>query len=142
MPDQGRLSGLQVPCRWLVSATNIAGLSLLTPSIEVLPMNDNVNTDTLFEQLQTVIRDSEELLKASAAFAGDKIEQARMRAKESLRSAKERLAGLGDDVVSQTQDFVGKGNHYVRDNPWQAIGFAAAIGFVLGALLTRGSRDG
>ena len=107
-------------------------------------MNDNVNTDTLFEQLQTVIRDSEELLKASAAFAGDKIEQARMRAKESLRSAKERLAGLSDDVVSQTQDFMGKGNHYVRDNPWQAIGFAAAIGFVLGALLTRssGSRDG
>lgn len=102
-------------------------------------VDDQVEAEDLLEQLQTVIRDSEALLKASAAYAGDKIGRARERAHESLRAAKDRLSDVQDDVVDQTRNFVSQGNTYVRDNPWQAVGIAAAAGFLIGALLVRSS---
>lgn len=104
------------------------------PSVE-----DSVEAEDLLEQLQTVIDDSEALLKASAAYAGDRIGRARERAQESLRAAKERLGDVQEDVLDQTRNFVSQGNAYVRNNPWQAVGIAAAVGFLIGAVLVRSS---
>ena len=55
-------------------------------------MTDPVDAGQLYEHLQAVIRDSEALLKASASYAGDKIDVAKVQAAETLASAKERLA--------------------------------------------------
>jgi ElaB/YqjD/DUF883 family membrane-anchored ribosome-binding protein len=99
-----------------------------------------VDTDQLYEHLQAVIRDSEALLKASASYAGDKIDLAKSQAAETLAAAKERLADVQEGLLGQTREYVQKGDQYVRDNPWQSVGFAALAGFVLGALLLR-SRD-
>jgi ElaB/YqjD/DUF883 family membrane-anchored ribosome-binding protein len=98
-------------------------------------MADPVTTEQLYEHLQAVIRDAEALLQATASFAGDKAEEARARASETLRSAKERLSDVPDDVLDSARDYVRQGRRYVRDNPWQAIGVAAGIGLLLGALL-------
>jgi ElaB/YqjD/DUF883 family membrane-anchored ribosome-binding protein len=87
-----------------------------------------------------VIRDSEALLKASASYAGDKIDLAKSQAAETLAAAKERLADVQEGLLGQTREYVQKGDQYVRENPWQSVGFAALAGFVLGALLLR-SRD-
>ena len=103
-------------------------------------MTDPVDAEQLYEHLQAVIRDSEALLKASASYAGDKIDVAKAQAAETLASAKERLAEVQDSILSQGRDYALKGDQYVRDNPWQSVGFAALAGFVFGALLLR-SRD-
>jgi ElaB/YqjD/DUF883 family membrane-anchored ribosome-binding protein len=103
-------------------------------------MTDPVDAEQLYEHLQAVIRDSEALLKASASYAGDKIDVAKAQAAETLASAKERLAEVQDSMLSQGRDYALKGDQYVRDNPWQSVGFAALAGFVFGALLMR-SRD-
>ena len=103
-------------------------------------MTDPVDAEQLYEHLQAVIRDSEALLKASASYAGDKIDVAKAQAAETLASAKERLAEVQDTILSQGRDYALKGDQYVRDNPWQSVGFAALAGFVFGALLVR-SRD-
>ena len=103
-------------------------------------MADPVDAEQLYEHLQAVIRDSEALLKASASYAGDKIDVAKAQAAETLASAKERLAEVQDSILSQGRDYALKGDQYVRDNPWQSVGFAALAGFVFGALLVR-SRD-
>jgi ElaB/YqjD/DUF883 family membrane-anchored ribosome-binding protein len=100
-------------------------------------MNDQVTADKLLGLLQTVIRDSDALLKATATYAGDKVDHARSKAEESLRAAKARLADVQENVVEQARDFISTGDQYVRDKPWQSIGFAAAIGFLLGALIAR-----
>src|ERR1700683_3664475 len=91
-------------------------------------MNDPVDAAQLYEHLQAVIRDSEALLKATAAYAGDKVEGARAQVQASLQSAKERLAGVQDTVISQARDFVSTGTDYVSDNPWKSVGIAAAVG--------------
>jgi ElaB/YqjD/DUF883 family membrane-anchored ribosome-binding protein len=103
-------------------------------------MADPVDAEQLYEHLQAVIRDSEALLKASASYAGDKIDVAKAQAAETLASAKERLADVQEGLLDQGREYVQKGDQYVRDNPWQSVGFAALAGFVLGALLLR-SRD-
>jgi ElaB/YqjD/DUF883 family membrane-anchored ribosome-binding protein len=103
-------------------------------------LTEPVDTDQLYEHLPAVIRDSEALLKASASYAGDKIDLAKSQAAETLAAAKERLADVQEGLLGQTREYVQKGDQYVRDNPWQSVGFAALAGFVLGALLLR-SRD-
>jgi ElaB/YqjD/DUF883 family membrane-anchored ribosome-binding protein len=102
---------------------------------EVKHMTDPVTAEQLYEQLQAVIRDSEALLQATASYAGEKADQARAKARETLHSAKERLAQMQDDMVDRTRDYMKQGQQYVRDNPWQAIGIAAGIGILVGMLL-------
>jgi ElaB/YqjD/DUF883 family membrane-anchored ribosome-binding protein len=99
-----------------------------------------VDSDQLYEHLQAVIRDSDALLKASASYAGDKIDEAKAQATESLAAARERLAEVQNGLTDQTREYAERGDQYVRENPWQSVGFAALAGFVLGAVLLR-SRD-
>lgn len=102
---------------------------------EVMNMADPVTAEQLYEHLQAVIRDSEALLHATASYAGEKVDLARAKAKETLHSAKERVAEMQDEMVDRTHDYVTQGQQYVRDNPWQAIGIAAGVGILLGVLL-------
>jgi ElaB/YqjD/DUF883 family membrane-anchored ribosome-binding protein len=96
-------------------------------------MNDEVTPGKLYDHLQDLIRDADALLKATATYAGDKVDKARAQAEHSVRAAKERLGDLKDDAVGRTSEFVSQGHRYVRGNPWQSIGIAALIGFVVGA---------
>ena len=82
--------------------------------------------DRLMDELRAVIADAEELLRATADQAGPKVQEVRARAEESLRNAREHLQGAGRQLDSQ-----------VRDNPWAAVGVAAAIGLLAGILLSR-----
>jgi ElaB/YqjD/DUF883 family membrane-anchored ribosome-binding protein len=100
-------------------------------------MAEDVSMDQLVADLQTVIRDAESLLKATAAETGEKIEEARGRAEESVRKAKVRLAEVERDALERAQELAGEAEAYVRDNPWQAVGWAAGAGLVLGLLLSR-----
>ncbi|MEO8464394.1 MAG: DUF883 family protein [Gammaproteobacteria bacterium] len=100
-----------------------------------------MTADQLIEDLQTVIRDAESLLGATAArggeVIGEKIQEVRSRAEESVRAAKDRLAAIEEDALERAQALAGDTNEYVRENPWQAVGIAAGIGLVLGLLVSR-----
>ena len=43
-------------------------------------------------------------------------------------------------ILATGREYALQGDQYVRDNPWQSVGFAALAGFIFGALLLR-SRD-
>ncbi len=96
-----------------------------------------VTVDKLLEDLQTVVADAEGLLKATAHQAGEKIDEARAKATESLAAARERLEEVKDDAIQQARAAVSTGEEYVRRNPWQAIGIAAGVGLLIGLLLRR-----
>jgi ElaB/YqjD/DUF883 family membrane-anchored ribosome-binding protein len=78
------------------------------------------------DELRNVIADAEELLRVTADQAGPKVQEVRARAEESLRSAREQLQGAGKQLDT-----------HVRENPWAAVGVAAAIGLLAGILLSR-----
>lgn len=96
-------------------------------------MTDRASAEQLLDDLTTLIRDAEGLLKATASQTGEKVAEVRKRAEESVRQAKERLAG----VEAQAREAAGEADRFVRGNPWQAVGVAAAVGLVLGLLIAR-----
>jgi len=94
-------------------------------------------TGKLVEDLKAVVADAEELLKATASQTGERITAARARAEESLKAAKVRLAQEEVAAMAKTRAAAKAAEDYVRANPWNAVGIAAAAGLVLGILATR-----
>ncbi len=96
-----------------------------------------ISADKLMEDLRLVVTDAEELLRATAGQAGEKVAAARARAEGSIDAAKARIAQAGYAAADQTRVAVKATDDYVRENPWTAIGIAAAVGLVVGVLLSR-----
>jgi ElaB/YqjD/DUF883 family membrane-anchored ribosome-binding protein len=103
----------------------------------VVTKSEQVTMDKLIEDLRTVIADTEELLKATANQAGARIAAARVKLEESLTVAKARIAEAQEAALARTKIAAKASDQYVRANPWNAVGIAAGVGFVLGALLAR-----
>lgn len=100
-------------------------------------MKKEVTTDKLMEDLRLVVSDAEELLKATAGLAGDNVNNVRARAEDSVRAAKARIADAGHVAVEQTREAAKAADDYLRENPWAAVGIAAAVGIVIGVLINR-----
>ncbi|MET0498903.1 MAG: DUF883 family protein [Steroidobacteraceae bacterium] len=100
-------------------------------------MNTEVNTDKLIEDLKVVIRDAEALIKATSAQTGEKIQEVRAKAEESLRQAKVRLTAAEAEALKQVREVADATEEYVRENPWQSIGIAAGVGLLIGVLISR-----
>src|SRR6187399_1082288 len=72
-------------------------------ALRTIQMTANGTADKLIDDLHAVIRDAETLLRATAAQTGEKIEEARTRAEESVRQAKQRLAGIEDEALERAR---------------------------------------
>jgi ElaB/YqjD/DUF883 family membrane-anchored ribosome-binding protein len=88
-------------------------------------MNDKSNRDWI-EDLRSAVAEAQALLETHAAEGGDLAKQVHERVTDSLDRARSLLHEFEDDA-----------NRYVRDNPWQSLGIAAALGLVIGMLVTR-----
>jgi ElaB/YqjD/DUF883 family membrane-anchored ribosome-binding protein len=100
-------------------------------------MNNEATTDQLMSDLKTVMNDAEALLKATSSQTGERIQEVRARAEESLRQARARVTQVEEDAVKAAREMAEATEEYVRDNPWQAIGVAAGVGLLLGLVLGR-----
>ena len=87
--------------------------------------------------LQTVVTDAEELLKATASQTGERIEKVRARAEESLRAARVRLAESGTAAGRSAREAVRDVDDHVHKHPWASAGIAAGVGMLLGLLIGR-----
>jgi ElaB/YqjD/DUF883 family membrane-anchored ribosome-binding protein len=81
--------------------------------------------DKLMQELREVVAAAEELL-AAAQPSAERMKEMRERADEALRGARERLESAGGELEDQ-----------VRKHPYAALGIAAAVGLVLGVLVSR-----
>ena len=99
--------------------------------------SNDVSKQKLVADLKVVVADAEELLRATASQAGEKVSAARERIQASLATAKVKLTDAERALVDKTKDAAKAADEYVRENPWQAVGIAAAAGLVLGVLISR-----
>jgi ElaB/YqjD/DUF883 family membrane-anchored ribosome-binding protein len=95
------------------------------------------SADQLMDDLQTVLEDAEALLSATTGQAGERIQQVRTRAEETVRAVRDRLASAQDEVTRRAREALDDADEYVRENPWQSIGVAAGIAFLVGLLAGR-----
>lgn len=102
-------------------------------------MNDmtQVNKEKLVADFKVVIADAEELLRATAGQAGEKISDLRAKAQDHLANAKIKLADAEAAVVDRAKQAGRVADDYVHENPWGAVGVAAGIGFLVGLLIGR-----
>ena len=95
------------------------------------------NKDKLVSDMKVVVADAEELLRATAGVAGDRMAELRERIGLRLQDARVRLADAEAALVDRTKAAARATDEYVHDNPWQAVGVAAGIGLVIGLLIGR-----
>ncbi len=104
-----------------------------------LTSNDvDVTKEKLMQDLRMVVADAEELLRATASQAGEKVSAARERIQGHLDAAKERLEDAEAMMIEKTKAAALATDEYVHDNPWRAVGIAAGVGLVVGMLISRG----
>jgi len=88
-------------------------------------------------EVSNLVADVQDLLSRLAHVADPEVARVRARVEQALATAKRALADGTDRVQRQAKNAVSVGDLYVRDNPWQAVGIAAAAGFVVGVLVAR-----
>ncbi len=93
--------------------------------------------DKLMADLKVVIRDAEELLANTGQQAGEGFKVAKAKFEDSLKVAKMELASAQDLVMAKSKEAVQSADQYVKENPWQAVGMGAALGVILGFLISR-----
>ena len=99
--------------------------------------SNDVSKQKLVADLKVVVADAEELLRATASRAGEKVSVARERIQASLATAKVKLTEAEQALLEKSKLAAKATDEYVRENPWQAVGIAAAAGLVLGVLISR-----
>ena len=97
----------------------------------------SVSKDKLVQDFRVVVADAEDLLKATASQAGEKVAVARERIQDSLHHAKVKLAEAEDILVQRSKQAARATDDYVHENPWQAVGAAVGVGLVIGLLIGR-----
>lgn len=93
--------------------------------------------EELLEDLQRIMADAEDLIGATAKETGAAVEEVRTRIRENLRAARARLSDAEDSARASAHRAASATDEYVRENPWSALGFAAAAGVLVGVLLNR-----
>lgn len=96
-----------------------------------------VTKDKLVSDMKVVIADAEELLKATANAAGEKAAAARARMEDSLRTARVKVAEAQEVMRDRAKQAAQATDDYVHAHPWKAVGFAAAVGVIVGMLIAR-----
>jgi len=105
--------------------------------LKEVSMDGETSKDKLTSDLKTLVGDAEELLKATASQAGEKVTVARQKIEQSLIEGKKALADAEKVLIDKSKECVDIADDYVRENPWSAVGIAAGVGLVLGLLIRR-----
>jgi ElaB/YqjD/DUF883 family membrane-anchored ribosome-binding protein len=105
-------------------------------SMKTTPANAGAR-DKLEDDLKLVMAETEELLKATAGQAGEKLQSVRERVEATIASAKNRVGGLEQAAVDGVLAAGKAADRYVHESPWPAIGIAAGLGLIVGWIAGR-----
>lgn len=96
-------------------------------------MSPQFDAGKLAEDIKTLVRDAEALLRASAENAEEFTDEARQRAEQSLHALRGQLNDIERDLRGRAEVLDG----YVHDNPWTAVAVVGGVALLLGLLMGR-----
>ena len=91
--------------------------------------------DKLVHDFNEVVSDAEQLLKSVASASGDKAQELRASVEQAVHAARARLAEIEHRAIDRSRAAARVTDAYVHDNPWTAVGIAAAAGAAAGLLV-------
>jgi ElaB/YqjD/DUF883 family membrane-anchored ribosome-binding protein len=89
--------------------------------------------ENMKEDLLVLVRDAEELLKATAGDMSDKAKAARSRLGEALDKAKANCYRIEEKTVAAA----GATDKIIREHAYESIGIAFGVGLLIGILVAR-----
>lgn len=95
--------------------------------------------DKMMDELKSVIKDAENLLKNIEKQEGEAFKMARAKFESTLKNAKNELLDMEETVVKKIKDAAQTTDHYAHAHPWNMIGAGACIGLLIGFLVGRKS---
>jgi ElaB/YqjD/DUF883 family membrane-anchored ribosome-binding protein len=104
--------------------------------MEKIPTQSSAR-DQLMRDLKNVISDAESWLRSGSSLSGEDLKAAKAKFERTIINAKDGLINLEEAVVEKTKATVKATDDYVQENPWKAIGISAAVGVLIGALISR-----
>ncbi len=93
--------------------------------------------ERVLRDLETLARDAEGLLKATAGDLSEKAKGARARLVGALKRAKATCAELQVQTMASAKAAAKRTDTVIRDHPYESIGIAFGIGLLVGVLVTR-----
>lgn len=96
-------------------------------------MTTHEANERLARDLKAVVRDAEDLLKATAGQAGEHVSEMRSRLTGALDAAKVTCHRLEEKTVAAAKAT----DQTIRDHPYESIGIAFGLGLLIGVLVTR-----
>ena len=96
-----------------------------------------ISREKLVDDFSAVLTEAEDLLKRAANESGERAKDLRSQVEAKLLAAKLRLQEIEGEAVDRARVAARVTDDYVHDNPWQAIGVAAAVGFIAGLMMNR-----
>ena len=91
----------------------------------------------MVDEFSAVLTEAEDMLKRASNETADRAKDLRSHVEAKLLTAKLRLQELQGQAVDRAKETARATDDYVHDNPWQAIGVAAVLGFAVGLLMNR-----
>lgn len=100
-------------------------------------MSKDTTSEHFRAELKSLADTLEEVLNASADKSKTELEKLRGKAEKALKESRHRLGDTSDAIAQQTREAAAKADDYVRENPWTGVGIGAAVGIVIGILMSR-----
>jgi ElaB/YqjD/DUF883 family membrane-anchored ribosome-binding protein len=91
----------------------------------------------IIEDIKVLLNDSEELVRLSASLPAEGVDALRTRLRDHVDAARNALETAQSSAQERYRASLEGTVQYTRDNPWQALGIAAGIGFLAGILVSR-----
>lgn len=100
-----------------------------------------ITKEKLYEEFNTVVAETEQLLKSVATAGGERAGALRASVDQRLAAAAQRINRIRDDAAAQAAAAARATDQYVHENPWRAVGIVAAFagltGLLAGLLIAR-----
>lgn len=96
-----------------------------------------MNTQSMSNKVNTLTDDAQKVLSSTSEETGERIAEAGNRLKAALEKSKEVAGQMREKTIAGAK----KTDVVVRQNPYQAIGIAIALGALLGFFLGRRGED-
>jgi ElaB/YqjD/DUF883 family membrane-anchored ribosome-binding protein len=101
----------------------------------------DVTKERLYDEFNTVVAETEQLIKSVASAGSDKAGVLKASVEKSLAAAGERISQIRQQALDQANAAARATDDYVQESPWRAVGIVAGIaaltGLVAGLLIAR-----
>jgi len=87
--------------------------------------------------LKSLVRDSEDLLKATAGDVSEKVKETRSRLTAALERAKESCESMQEQTAATARAAARKADTVIRSHPYESLGVVFGLGLLIGVLVTR-----